>query len=152
MPLKRYTPNRSGGVHEKGRVWIGRAWGRVAGMWFTDSSQREAIPCSCRSLRPLSAEFHTEFSLAPWNGSKRSYKTYYLIGLRARVTRGAMRMARSFLNSWMRFEPLSLAVRRTARSELVTPMTCFGPDNLVGGIVAAAEGLARPAALIGTGV
>ena len=53
-----------------------------------------ALLTSVSSTPPV--EFDTKLSLAPWNDSKRSYKR-----------REATRMARSCLNSWMRFEPLA---------------------------------------------
>ena len=64
-----------------------------------------ALLTSVSSTSPV--EFNTKLPLAPWNDSKRSYER-----------REATRMARSCLNSWMRFKPLSSVARWVARFEL----------------------------------
>jgi len=61
-------------------------------------ARSSALLMSVSSIPPI--EFDAKFFLAPWNGSKRSYKR-----------REATRMARSCLNSWIRFKPLSLIAR-----------------------------------------
>ena len=57
-----------------------------------------------------SVEFHTEFSPVLWNDSKTNYETYP-IASRAQVIREATKMPKPCLNSWMRFEPLSLVAK-----------------------------------------
>jgi hypothetical protein len=76
-------------------------------MRFIDYSQRKVMPCSRQQFRSLFIEFYIDPPLVSWNDSKTSYEAYP-IASRARVTREATRIPRWCLNSWTRFEPLSL--------------------------------------------
>jgi len=80
-------------------------------MRLAQCSKREAMPYHSRRLfRPPFVEASIESPPVPWNESKTSSETYPAAS-RTRVTREAVRTSRLYLNSWMRFDPLSLIAK-----------------------------------------